>query len=412
MLGDPELKKCKEGDIIELQRRGFFRVDRAYAPPSAHTGKATPVILFEIPDGRPKDRAAPAHAVATSAQQKQPSVANDAGDDLSAKIAKQGNVVRDLKSQKAEKVKIEPEVKALLALKAEYKAKHGKDWTPSAAPVATPLAASGADALNDSITKQGNTVRDLKAKKADKAQVDAAVKALLALKADFKAQTGKDWTPNAAPATPAAPAPKHINNVDALNENISKQGNIVRDLKAKKADKAQIDEAIKVLLALKADYRSQTGKDWTPSVAPPAASGADALSASITQQGNTVRDLKAQKAGKAQVDAAVKALLALKADFKAQTGKDWTPQPAGIAQPKAGGGGDDLNDRIAQQGNVVRDLKAKKAGKAQVEPEVAKLLALKAEYKTKHGKDWAPGATPAPGKVRITRFSSNRFFFY
>lgn len=56
MLGDPELKNCKEGDIIQLTRRGFFRVDSAYAPASEFSSVGSPVILFEIPDGSTKDK--------------------------------------------------------------------------------------------------------------------------------------------------------------------------------------------------------------------------------------------------------------------------------------------------------------------------------------------------------------------
>jgi len=55
MLGDPELKKCKKGDIIQLQRRGFFKVDVAYAPPSGYTNVPSPIVLFSIPDGHTKD---------------------------------------------------------------------------------------------------------------------------------------------------------------------------------------------------------------------------------------------------------------------------------------------------------------------------------------------------------------------
>lgn len=76
MLGDPELKKCKEGDIIQLQRRGFFRVDRAYAPPSEHSGVASPVILFEIPDGhqtKEKTTTATANAKSVSGTQNEKS---------------------------------------------------------------------------------------------------------------------------------------------------------------------------------------------------------------------------------------------------------------------------------------------------------------------------------------------------
>lgn len=58
MLGDPELKKLKKGDVIQLQRRGFFKVDCAYAPNSEFTGVETPIVLFSIPDGRMETPAA------------------------------------------------------------------------------------------------------------------------------------------------------------------------------------------------------------------------------------------------------------------------------------------------------------------------------------------------------------------
>ena len=44
----------------------------------------------------------------------------------------------------------------------------------------------------------------------------------------------------------------------AQAEKCAAQGNVVRDLKAQKADKAQIDEAVKLLLALKAEYKGMT----------------------------------------------------------------------------------------------------------------------------------------------------------
>lgn len=41
----------------------------------------------------------------------------------------------------------------------------------------------------------------------------------------------------------------------AQAEKCAAQGNVVRDLKTQKADKAQIDEAVKLLLSLKAEYK-------------------------------------------------------------------------------------------------------------------------------------------------------------
>ena len=55
MLGEPELLKVKVGDIIQLQRRGFFRVDVAPSPPSAHTSRRAPLVLFHVPDGHTKE---------------------------------------------------------------------------------------------------------------------------------------------------------------------------------------------------------------------------------------------------------------------------------------------------------------------------------------------------------------------
>ena len=68
-------------------------------------------------------------------------------------------------------------MKSLLSLKADYKSATGKDWKPGQAPpaaepapVAAPASASGALALDlhNKIVEQGNTVRDLKGKKASK----------------------------------------------------------------------------------------------------------------------------------------------------------------------------------------------------------------------------------------------------
>ena len=54
------------------------------------------------------------------------------------------------------------------------------------------------DQLNNEITAAGNKVRDLKSKKAKKAEIDSAVAALLNLKAKYKAATGQDWKPHFA----------------------------------------------------------------------------------------------------------------------------------------------------------------------------------------------------------------------
>lgn len=333
MLGDPGLKECKRGDIIQIQRRGFFKVDNAYAPPSVHSGKKSPVILFEIPDGHQKSTSsAPANNAAAKvvAPAKKSTTS-----DLNEKITKQGNLIRDLKGQKAEKSKIDAEVKMLLALKAEFKSQTGTEWTPNAV-VAVKSESQPIDDLSEKITKQGDVVRDLKAQKAEKSKVDAEVKTLLALKAEFKSKTGKDWFPGAiTPAVkPIAVATNLAQSGGLLVEKITKQGDLVRDLKTKKADKSHIDAEVKALLALKAEYKAQTGQDYKPGTPAPKPQNAPVSSNSnktgevndqIVKQGDLVRNLKTQKADKAAVDAEVKKLLVLKAEYKTITGSDWKP---------------------------------------------------------------------------------------
>ena len=47
-IGDAGLKTLKEHDIIQLERRGFYRVDRPYV------NETKPLMLFMVPDGKKK----------------------------------------------------------------------------------------------------------------------------------------------------------------------------------------------------------------------------------------------------------------------------------------------------------------------------------------------------------------------
>merc|ERR1739838_1001472 len=55
LICDPQLAQAKEGDIIQLQRRGFYRVDRPYQPIDGATCQESPAILFYVPDGHTKE---------------------------------------------------------------------------------------------------------------------------------------------------------------------------------------------------------------------------------------------------------------------------------------------------------------------------------------------------------------------
>ncbi|XP_053829545.1 bifunctional glutamate/proline--tRNA ligase isoform X2 [Vidua macroura] len=388
MLGDPCLKELKKGDIIQLQRRGFFICDQPYEPVSPYSCKDAPCILIYIPDGHTKEmptsgskekaKAETAKKEASSAVKgKSAPVVGHASTPACTesseghliiynKVAAQGDVVRDLKAKKAAKEDIDKAVKQLLALKAEYKEKTGQDYKPGNPPVSgtaqsSKLETSGtldSKALYDKVAEQGEVVRKLKAEKASKEQIDEAVKILLNLKAEYKQKTGQEYKPGNPPSMPpclsstALASPVCCSNLascslvdgKALYDTVAEQGEVVRRLKAEKASKDQIDEAVKLLLSLKADYKEKTGQEYKPGH-PPAAQGAlpqtsntvasgpdtpeaKALFSKVALQGDEVRKLKAEKADKEKIDVAVKELLQLKAQYKSVAGVDYKPVSA------------------------------------------------------------------------------------
>uniref|UniRef100_A0A8C1FWZ1 Bifunctional glutamate/proline--tRNA ligase n=1 Tax=Cyprinus carpio TaxID=7962 RepID=A0A8C1FWZ1_CYPCA len=384
MLGDPCLKDLKKGDLIQLQRRGFYICDQPYEPISPHSCKESPCILLYIPDGHTKEMPTAGSKDKSKSQTAAKPVSTKldhlfapvssptpaaSGDSsaLFSSIAAQGDLVRQLKTDKAPKEQVDAAVKQLLALKSEFKQLTGQEYKPGMAPptASPPKSAPSSDsspaAIYGHVSEQGELVRKLKAEKAPKDQIDAAVKHLLALKAEYKQVTGQEYKPGAPPAgaSPSAPAqpaaattPAVSDSSDsspkAIYDRVSQQGDLVRKLKTEKAPKDQIDAAVKELLRLKAEYKQQTGQDYKPGVPPssgpalvqsspaplqssssqPQSSSspqAQALFADIAQQGEQVRRLKAEKAPKEQVDKAVKTLLELKGQYKALTGEEYKP---------------------------------------------------------------------------------------
>uniref|UniRef100_A0A8C5TSX3 Bifunctional glutamate/proline--tRNA ligase n=1 Tax=Malurus cyaneus samueli TaxID=2593467 RepID=A0A8C5TSX3_9PASS len=301
MLGDPCLRDLKKGDIIQLQRRGFFICDQPYEPVSPYSCKDAPCILIYIPDGHTKEmptsgskektKAETAKKEASSAVKGKsaPLVGHASTPTCTVsedhliiynKVAAQGDVVRDLKAKKAAKEDIDKAVKQLLALKAEYKEKTGQEYKPGNPPVSgtaqsSKLETSGtvdSKALYDKVAEQGEVVRKLKAEKASKDQIDGAVKLLLSLKADYKEKTGQEYKPGHPPAAQGtlsqasntAPSGPDTPEAKALFSKVALQGDEVRKLKAEKADKEKIDVAVKELLQLKAQYKSVAGVEYKP----------------------------------------------------------------------------------------------------------------------------------------------------
>lgn len=141
------------------------------------------------------------------------------------------------------------------------------------------------------------------------------------------------------------------------------------------------------------------------------------LSRKILDIGSEVRHLKASKTQQSLVDAKVQVLLTLKADFKKLSGKDWQPSTTVPAVKQASNANpsqspnfvSDLDRSIQAQGEKVRKLKAEKASKETLEPEIKELLRLKAEYKTATGSEWKPGnpgVTPASGTGDVLSVAS------
>eukprot|EP00123_Amoebidium_parasiticum_P015370 comp22933_c0_seq1/m.36330 comp22933_c0_seq1/g.36330 ORF comp22933_c0_seq1/g.36330 comp22933_c0_seq1/m.36330 type:complete len:1363 (-) comp22933_c0_seq1:376-4464(-) len=151
MVGEPALASLKKGDIIQLQRRGYYIVDVPHSD-------STTLTLFNIPDGHQKNmsslsskappaaarRDKPTSSTSTSAASSRtasnaptpmptpsPSTSGLSAQDLDGRIAAQGEKIRALKSAKADAAAVTAEVNALLALKVEYKAATGQDWKPA-----------------------------------------------------------------------------------------------------------------------------------------------------------------------------------------------------------------------------------------------------------------------------------------
>lgn len=93
--------------------------------------------------------------------------------------------------------------------------------------------------LHKRVAAQGDMVRELKAKKAAKEDIDAAVKQLLALKAEYKEKTGQEYKPGHPPAAGAQDVSCRslatVQESRSLYDKVAVQGELVRKLKAEKA---------------------------------------------------------------------------------------------------------------------------------------------------------------------------------
>jgi len=300
--------------------------------------------------------------------------------ELDAKIKAQGDKIRELKAAKSPKDVIAPEVNTLLGLKAEFKSATGLEWKPGiSVPGAAPtsgLGGSGGDKLeelNTSIIAQGNKVRELKTGKASKDEIDAAVKVLLALKGDFKAATGNDWKPpspsqvvkQAKEKSPQIPKVESSGPAAEIEGKIKVQGDRVRQLKTDKADKAAVDEAVKALLALKAEFKTVTGTEWKPAAQEPKKEKANKENkAPDTPKDGEKSDTQKKREAKKAEKAAKKA--AHKAEEKGEAGGDAEASESGpdVSEGKYGIQAMNMSrDKPDTQLSLVSSLTVKQAEK-------------------------------------------------
>ncbi|KAL0114050.1 hypothetical protein PUN28_011398 [Cardiocondyla obscurior] len=428
MLGEVELKRVKKGEIIQLQRKGFFICDVPYADISPYSSREQPVILFHIPDGHATPSSV-APAVSCNQQISTPKKDSTKAETISDAIKNQGDKVRNLKSSKADKSIIDQEVKALLDLKSQYKNATGQDWKPGNTTVSAQKETktenkniAKAEKIGEAINKQGDKVRNLKSSKADKSIIDQEVKALLDLKSQYKNATGQDWKPGNTTTVSTQKETKSENKelvkAEKISEEIKKQGDKVRNLKTAKADKSIIDQEVKALLDLKSQYKDATGQDWKPGNTTTVSTQketklenkelgkAEKISEEIKKQGDKVRNLKTAKADKSIIDQEVKALLDLKSQYKDATGQDWKPgntttvstQKETKSENKELAKAKKISDEIKKQGDKVRNLKTAKADKSIIDQEVKALLDLKTQYKDATGQDWKPANSETASK--------------
>lgn len=203
---ESEVVALKKGDIIQIQRKGFFICD------SEARGDA-PVVLISIPDGsadmnvfpplvkqwKLKNQALAANHDAVVKDTKphiSPSDPSLTG--LSDQIRAAGDKVRQLKGEKAPKTQIEPAVKQLLELKGKFKELAGEEWTPdSSSPSLAPASIGGtspkAASLSTSITQIGDQIRKLKEEKVPKDELTSLIQSLTQLKVEYKKETGTEW---------------------------------------------------------------------------------------------------------------------------------------------------------------------------------------------------------------------------
>ncbi|KFD45817.1 hypothetical protein M513_13298 [Trichuris suis] len=264
MLGEAAMRDIRKGDIVQLQRKGFFICDQPYCEKDPYTGRPFPLVLFDVPDGHEKELP----TGLTSSQKKidGPKVTNKATKKMEKRI---------------ETRKVRETIARSVCFNIALTFKDGP--VGAASQVITPVSsasftASKADSSKEAdsflleIYAVGNKIRGLKAQKADKKDIEPLVVELKELKERFQAVTGQSWNPNLVERLLNAGEPKGTSNKNSTGMSdgeecllkIKALGDKIRQLKAASADKKVIEKEVDELKALKATYKTISGHEWNP----------------------------------------------------------------------------------------------------------------------------------------------------
>lgn len=209
--------------------------------------------------------------------------------------------------------------------------------------------------------------------------------------------------------------------LEEIDEEIKKTRDKIRNLKSSKADKSIIHQEVKVLLDLKRNYNTVSGKDWKPTDPKDVNTESDTeledeviskvrritkvINDEISNRDEIIRKkLEADKYVVVQEERFVfrlqednrRAILELfePTYIKVSTESNIKPENEEVSKAEK------ISEEIKKQGDKVRNLKSSKAEKSVIDQEVKVLLNLKNDYKNITGQDWEPANSEATSKKK------------
>ncbi|KAG5315822.1 SYEP ligase, partial [Acromyrmex insinuator] len=455
MLGEVELKRVKKGEIIQLQRKGFFICDIPYAS-SSYSTREPPIVLFHIPDGHTTTLYT---TPAVSNNQQESKVQHEETLDIIYRNPLEKIEEAIIKYDKTKilnpswKDKIQKFMKEL-GLMIPYDAVNGtlristdsmlyplylkeknEEYVDEAYTdiedyfqrlmdmhfyrmllllsvynlvFKDPDTDDPLVCMSVAIKAQFDKVQFLKNLKANKSKIIQEEKILSDLKKNYKIMmNGQDWKPELSepngPESNVYSDQKVDPEIQEIFERYKKQGHTKEYILYMVDIQKSIYEYLRI-----AKENMFNKRCWTDGPTGPTEdfeaylkTSTQLLFEKIKKQSDEVRELKSSKIDKSSIEQEVKVLLILKSDYKIVTGKDWKPDDSKVVsiESKIKPGNQEISEaekiseEIKKQGDKVRNLKSSKADKSIIDQEVKVLLSLKSNYKSATGQDWKPADT-------------------